>query len=207
MTIISSNMLSARLPGTANTDDLSLAINRATGFVNTWAIHYDPFDDFQASPEAILAPAEIGSVCLEIAEAEYYLEIGQVERDGNDSFTWHDFKELKKDELKSIEIAPTWETETISLNSDNVMGLGSRTTTGGMWPRVIPYTAQVISGSTVWARNDDWTIRRGGAYDDEWPDRWYLDANRGSSVTGTIRYMRTYRNDQRDYMMYMGNHG
>lgn len=207
MTIVSINMLSNRLPGVAASSDLTLAVNRASGFVNTWAIRYDPFDDYQESPEDILAPAEIGGICLEVAESEYYLEIGQVERDGNDSFTWSDFKDLKKEELKTINIEPTWETQTISLNSDNVMVIGSRSTTGGMWPRIIPGTAQVIDGSNVWARMDDWIIRKGGCYDDEWPDAWYLDVNRGSSVAGTLRYMRSYRNDTRDYMKYMSNYG
>ena len=207
MTIVSIDMLSNRLPGVEASSDLTLAVNRASGFTNTWAIHYDPFDDYQESPEEILAPAEIGSICLEVAEAEYYLEIGQVERDGNDSFTWSDFKDIKKEELKTINVEPTWETQTISLNSDNVMVIGSRSTTGGMWPRIIPGTAQVIDGSNVWARMDDWVIRKGGYYDDEWPDAWYLDVNRGSSVSGTLKYMRTYRNDTRDYMKYMSNYG
>ena len=214
MTIISTNMLADRIPGSPASTDLTLAVNRANGFVNTWAKNYDPFDDYQESPEAILAPAEIGSICLEVAEAEYYLEIGEVQRDGNDSFTWHDFKELKKEQLKEINIEPTWETQTISLNSDYVMVIGSRSTTGGMWPRVIPHTAQVISASgdasVQWIQPDDWHIVLGGdnisrISSSQFPDAWYFVANRGSSVEGTLRYMRTYRNDAKDYMRYDRN--
>ena len=214
MTIISTSMLSNRLPGVAAGSDLTSAVNRASAFVNTWAQDYDPFDDFQESPEVILAPAEIGSVCLEVAEAEYYIEIGQVQRDGNDDFTWHDFKALKKEELKEINIEPTWETQAISLNSDYVMLIGSRTTSGGMWPRIIPFTAQVISASgdsaVQWVQPDDWQVILGGenitrVNSSQFPDAWYLVVNRGSAVEGTLRYMRTYRNDTIDFMRYGRN--
>ncbi len=210
MTIISSSMLSARLPGTANGTYLSLAVTRASGFVNTWATKYDPFDDFQESPEAILAPAEIGEICLEIAEQMYFTQIGQTTRDGLEEFSIEDFMLRKREELKEIRIEPTWETQTISLNSDNVMVIGSRSTTGGMWPRVIPFTAQVISASgdssVQWIQPEDWEILQGGngetsgSGSNQFPDAWYLVVDTGSSVEGTLRYQRTYRNDMFDYL-------
>ncbi len=211
MTIVSISMLSDRLPGTAASADLTLAVNRATSFVNTWAKDYDPFDDYQESPESILAPPEIGDICLSAAEAFYYKEIGQRSRDGNETGYWQQYlygdSEMMglRQQLMEITIEPTWETQTISLNSNNAMIIGSRTTTGGMWTRVIPFTAQVISGgSSVWVCPDDWSIRKGGNYTDEYPDAWYLDANTGSSVEGSLRYRRTYRNDAMDYARYRG---
>jgi hypothetical protein len=202
MTIISTAMLDSRLPGTANSTSLTNAVNRASGFVNTWAVKYDPFDDFQESPEAILAPPEIGEICLQCGEAFYFLDIGQTRRDGNDELYWDEFLERKRTELMSISVSPTWETQTISLNSDKAMVIGSRTVTGGMWPRAIPFNAQVISGSSnTWINFDDFTVNQGGFHDNEYPDAWYFYAET-SSVEGTLRYMRTYRNDHMDYLSY-----
>ena len=197
-------MLSARLPGVSSGASLTYAVNSATAFVNTWTSRkYDPWDDFQESPEVILAPAEIGEICLQVAEAYYFIDIGQTTRDGNEDLYWDDFLERKKEELKEIGVSPTWETQTISLDSNDCMLIGSRSATGGMWPRVIPFTAQVISATTnIWIQPDDYTIRMGGDYTDEYPDAWYLDVNTGSSVEGTLRYMRTYRKDTIDYMRY-----
>lgn len=206
MAIISISMLSNRLPGSPSGSDLTLAVNRASSFVNTWAQRYDPFDDYQESPESILAPAEIGELCLSAAEAFYYKQIGQRNRNGDEVQKWHDYlygdNGLKK-QLQTIKIEPEWKTQAISLTSDNVMVIGSRTVTGGMWPRVIPFTAQVISATTnVWVYPDDWYIRKGGLYDDEYRDAWYLDCDNGSQVEGTLRYMRTYRSDGLDYARY-----
>jgi len=207
MAIISTTMLSDRIPGTADATALSNAVSKATAFVNTYASkHYDPFDDYLDSPETILAPDEIGEICLQVAEAYYYLNIGQTSRDGNDRAVWKEILDGYRAELKEIHVAPTWETQAISLNSNNCMIIGSRTLTGGMWPRVIPQTAQVISNtSSVWLYPDDWFIRKGGMYDDEYYDAWYFDVNRGSSVAGTLRYMRTYRCDGYDYLKYSTN--
>jgi len=206
MAIVSVSMLSARLPGSPSGTDLTLAVNRASSFVNTWANRYDPFDDYQESPESILAPAEIGELCLISAEAFYYKQIGQRSRNGEEAQRWHEFlygKDGIKKQLVDIRIEPEWKTQTISLTSDKTMVIGSRTTTGGMWPRVIPFTAQVISATNnVWIYPDDWYIRQGGLYDDEYCDAWYFDCDSGSSVEGTLRYMRTYRNDNIDYARY-----
>jgi hypothetical protein len=212
MTIISTSMLSARLPGTATSTHLTDAVNRASAFVNTWAINYDPFDDYQESPEAILAPQDIGEICLEVGVAMYYKARGQITHDGLIDETIDGQLLRKRTELKEIQIEPTWSTQTISLNSDNVMVIGSRTTTGGMWPRIIPFTAQVISANgdatTQWVQPDDWEIVRGGdnkfnnSGSSQFPDAWYFVVDSGSSVEGTLRYMRTWRNDTRDYMRY-----
>ncbi len=212
MSIISTSMLSARLPGTPDSSYLQLSVNRATSFVNTWATKYDPFDNYQESPEEILAPDEIGEICLLAAEAFYYKQIGQRSRNVDEVQYWNavlyggEGITSLKTQLGDIEIEPTWETQTISLNSNHVMVIGSRTTTGGMWPRIIPFTAQAISGgSNTWTQPEDWYIRTGGNYNDEYWDAWYFDVTSGSSVEGTLRYMRTYRNDGIDYARYRSN--
>jgi len=206
MTIISTTMLTSGLPSDAATDttQISDAVLEATAFVNTWSSKkYDPFDDYQESPELILAPREIGRICLQVAKAYYYMGVGEIYRDGNENASWELILETYRSQLISIDIQPTWETQAISLNTDNSMVIGSRVTTGGMWPRVIPQTAQVISGAgNTWLYPDDWTITKGGDYDDEYLDAWYLRADTGSTVEGTLRYMRTYRNDGRDYARY-----
>ena len=188
---------------------MTYAVNRATSFVNTWAKDYLPFDDYQESPETILAPPEIGEFCLKAGEAFYYLETGQRNRDGNEDVGWNNFlygndeTEGLKDRLKTIRIEPTWERQTISLDSNNVMLLGTRNSTTGAFERVIPYKANITGTSTALQRNDEFIIRRGGDYDDEYHDAWYLDVDSNASVTnGTIHYLRTYRKDAKDYAEY-----
>lgn len=203
--IISTTMLTNELPSDATDTNnvITNAVSMASSFVNTWAKNYDPFDDYQVSPEIALAPDIIVRICIEVAKAYYYMGIGQIYRDGNENTAWNDQISNYREQLLNIIIEPTWETQTISLNTYNTMIIGSRTITGGMWPRVIPHNAQVIgSGSNVWTYPDDWYIRKGGVYDNEYLDAWYLDCTNGSSVEGTLRYMRTYRNDYRDYARY-----
>lgn len=197
-------MLTNRLPSDASdaNSDISNAIVRATSFVDTWAYKYDPFDDYQASPEVILAPAVIGEIALEVAEAYYFMGVAQRQRDGDTLKYYDSILIVKRDELRNANITPVWIEQTVALDSNDCMIIGDRTVTGGMWPRVIPFTAQIINGSTVYVMPDDFTIRKGGANDNEYPDAWYLDTTESSSVAGTLRYMRTYRNDSHDYMRY-----
>jgi hypothetical protein len=213
-------MLNDRLPGTAVSSDLTLAVNRATSFVNTWAKDYLPFDDYQISPEAILAPAEVGDICLSAAEAYYFLEIGQRNRDGTERTFWNEFlygtktKGSKssaddvpglKSQLMEIRIEPEWQSQTISLNSDNVMLIGTRNSTTGAFEKIVPYLANITGTATDLQRNDEFVIRKGGFYDDEFYQAWYLDVDSGNSVTGgTLHYLRTYRKDAKDYADYKG---
>lgn len=211
MSIVSISMLDARLPGNADSSDATSAVNRASSFVNTWAKDYLPFDDYQVSPETILSPAEIGEICLKASEAFYFLEIGQRNRDGNEDTGWYNFLygndevEGLRQRLEKIRIEPTWESQTISLDSNNAMQLGSRNSTTGTFEKVIPYQANISGTSSALQRCDDFFIRKGGVYNDEYNDAWYLDVNRGVTTTnGTVHYLRTYRKDAKDYADYKG---
>lgn len=203
MSIVSINMLSARIPGSPSGADLLKAVNRATGFVNTWtSMNYDPWQDFQASPELTLAPVEIAEECLEIAETMYYIEIGEIQRDGEGRNLHQEFLKDKRESLQTINVMPTWESQTISLDSNNRMVIGTRDSVTGVWPRVIPFNAEVVSSSSsTWIRGEDWYIRRGGVNQNEFGNAWYFDAQ-SSSVAGTLHYLRTYRKDTKDYMNY-----
>lgn len=202
-TIISTAWLLRELPPGANDDDdeITDAVFQATDFVNTWANKYDPFDEYDTSPDAPRAPHVIVRATLEVAKAIYFLRIGQIFRDGQEQTSWQDVLAYYQDYLMKVQVSPEWKTQAVSLDSNNAMVIGSLTT-GHMYPRVIPQTAQVISGSSnTWLQPDDFTIAKGGRYDDDDPQAWYLYAD-SSSVEGTLRYMRTYRNDFLDYGKY-----
>ncbi|HUX59530.1 MAG TPA: hypothetical protein VMV77_21330 [Bacteroidales bacterium] len=203
MSIVSINMLSDRIPGTSDGTDLLNAVNRATSFVNTWTSKvYDPWEDFQASPELLLAPQVIGEICIEVAEAMYYMLIGQIQRDGEGNDLWRQLLDDKKEELQNIDVNPEWKSQAISLDSNKRMVVGTRNTVTGVYPRVIPFNANVISGAgNNWNRGTDYYVRQGGINRDENSDAWYFDAQ-SSSLEGTLNYLRTYRKDTKDYMTY-----
>jgi hypothetical protein len=202
--IIHTSHLLDELPTDASDTDnrVTDAVNRATGFVNTWTSkRYYPWDDYQTSPLVTRAPYEIVHACIEVGKAFYYMRIGQIFRDHGENVAWQAVLDYYKDYLGSIEVQPTWEEQSISLNSNNAMVIGDRNA-GGAWPQVIPQTAQVISdASNVWLQPDDWYIRKGGEYTDEHYDAWYFYAE-SSSTEGTLRYQRTYRKDGMDYARY-----
>lgn len=202
-TIISVARLLRELPPGASNDNNQVtdAVDQATDFCNTWAIKYDPWDEYDTSPDTPRAPNSIVRICLEVGKAYYHMAIGEIWRNREEQTTWEQVLAFYETRLKTIKVAPTWEEQTISLGSDNAMVIGSRTNTGGMWPRVIPQTAQVISGTTVYLQPDDWHISKGGEFDNEYRDAWYLYAE-SSSLSGTLRYMRTYRSDGYDYATY-----
>jgi len=208
MSIISVRLLDSELPSDANDNngDETYAVAQASAFVNTWATHYDPFDDYTTeadSPytEVFNAPSIIVRECLEIAKAMYYMRVGQIYMDGEEKRLWADFLSSKEKSLMRIQIEPEWKSQPILLNSCNSMVIGSRSSLG-TWPRVIPQTAQVVSASNnTWIPPNDWYIRMGGSYSGEYPDAWYFYAS-SSKVEGTLRYMRTFRNDGYDYARY-----
>ena len=205
MTIISTTHLERELPvGFSNENGaLDDAVAQATAFVNTWAKRYYPFDDYQESPLAILAPQDIGRECIEIAKAHYFLRVAQVNRNGDEIAFWYDILEQKRDLLKNITVEPTWESQTISLDSNNAMVIGARNTVTGAYHEVIPFRANVISAAgNRWTSTRDWEITLGGRFDDDEPDAWYFYANQ-DGVEGTLHYLRTYRNDSADNRRYM----
>ncbi len=210
MTIISIAMLQDELPTDASdsNNEITYAVNRGNSFVNTYAEAYEPFDDFTESPEEVQAPPQIGRICLDASKAFYYLGIGEVSRDGNEVSFWNAVLYGEngngglKQQLKDIKIEPTWQTQNIRLDSNDAMVIGSRQSSSGRFPKVIPYLANVNQGSGVYNINDDFVIRRGGNYDDEWRDAWYLEVQRGDITGGTLQYLRSYRIDSFDYAKY-----
>jgi hypothetical protein len=205
MTIISTVHLERELPpGFTNENDaLGDAVAEASAFVNTYARNYDPFDDFSASPLEILAPREVGRICIEVAKNFYFLRIGESSRNGEEIAFREAMLDKKITQLQKLNIEPTWESQAISLDSNNAMVIGSRNTTTGRYPRVLVTTLNnvVSAAGNVWTWSEDWEISKGGRFDDEEPSAWYFYANQ-DGVEGTLHYLRTYRNDTFDYMKY-----
>lgn len=209
MSIISVTQLDNELPADASnaSGEMTDAVSQATGFINTWtSMHYDPFDDYYIDPtspsvEIAPAPAIVQRMCLEVAKAFYFMSVGERYRDGLEKTSWAEYLDGIKTDLKMLSVAPEWKTQTISLDTSNAMVIGSRSALG-FWPRVIPQTAQVVSATTnIWIPPDDWFIGQGAGLADEYPGAWYFYGG-SSSVEGTLRYMRTYRNDAIDYGRY-----
>lgn len=202
-TIISHNMLIRRLSSDVSNANREITDARfdSTGFVNTWAQHYDPFDEYQASPEITQAPRSIVFITYRVAEAMYHTNAGVINRDGNEQTYWEDVLEKYKKQLMEIQIEPVWVEQTVALDGNNAMAIGDLNG-GGYYPRVLPVRATVTSAaSNTWLCPDDWCIKKGGQYTDEDPGQWYL-YSQTSSLEGTLRYMRTYRNDGLDYGRY-----
>ncbi len=201
MSIISTAYLQAELP-TVDFDSTAAAsaVVRASGFCNTWTSkHYYAWDDYQASPDLPLAPPEIVQICLELAKCYYYLTTNEENADGDKVERCYSIIEVQKQELLNIDIAPTLESLTISLSSENTQVIGSQNTTSGTFPQVLKSSSIISDSSNVWNYGDDYTMRKGGANTDEYYNAYYLEAN-SSSVEGTLKYWRTYRNDGIDYM-------
>lgn len=202
-TIISEAMLTRRLPSDAYNggNEIVDAVRASTALVNSICKRYDPFDEFTASPEATAAPWEIVEATYRIAEAMYYLNVGTRHRNGEEITYWNSVIEAQRTMLSTLQIEPVWVEQAIVLDSNNAMGIGDRNA-GGFWPRVIPQTAQVISdASGTWIYGVHYSVGTGGNFPDEYPDRWYLYSET-SSLEGTLRYMRTFRNDAMDYAKY-----
>jgi hypothetical protein len=205
MSIIPVSMLENFLPADAenNNTELSNAVNSASGHVNSWTSNkYDTWDNYNETNGKPRAPFNIVDYTLKIAKVIFQQNTNSVSRGGDD-----DPDELLKtyeDALKIIQVPPSFIDQTISLDSNGSQIIGSRTTTTGKWTRVVPADSHITSGgSSVYVYNDDFWINKGGDYDNEYTDAWYLRTNTGSSVEGTLSYRRTYRNDMHDYLTYM----
>jgi len=201
MSIISTDYLQSEMFTSGfDTAAASKAVARATNFINTWTSkHYYPWEDYQASPDLPLAPSEIVQICVELSKAYYFLYTNESNADGNRNEEMYGIIEFQKNELLSINVAPEIKRLSITLSSNRTQIIGSQNTTTGRFPQVIPFNANVISDSgNVWTYGEDYYIRRGGAYDDEYRDAWYLDSDK-SDLEGTLCYLRTYRNDGQDY--------
>jgi len=206
MPIIPESLLENELYDSAeNTNNyLTTAVNRATGFVNTWTSNkYDPWDNYDTSNNTVRAPSEIVSYTINIAKLEFGRINGVVSRDEDGNDLYEESIKNYQDELSTINVTPLFQTQTVSLDANGCMVIGSRTTTSGIWTRVLPKNAHIESaGSSVYVVVDDFWITKGGDYDNEYPDAWYLRTTTGSNVEGTLSYMRTFRKDMRDYLTY-----
>lgn len=204
MSIIPVAMLENELPAGAGNSNaqMSRAVSAASGFVNSWTSkHYDTWDNYDTSNDVPRAPDDIVDYTLAIAKIKHEMIVNNVSRDGDDDP--NTLLEDYKTELEKIAIPPSFETQTISLDSNSSQIIGSRTTTTGQWTRVIPAGSFITSdGSSVYTYHKDFWIKTGGEYDNEYREAWYLRTNTGSSVEGTLSYRRTYRNDMQDYLTY-----
>lgn len=209
MSIISVSYFKKELP--EDTDNLNKlvtkAVSRASSFVNTWTSnrHY-PFADYDSTTGEPTAPGDIVGYCIEVAKAYYYASIGQVSRNGEERRYWLDNLKIVREELQTIKISPEWYTKLISLDSNNIMSLGGTSVNHGVF-QVVPCNAEIIDGASNWERNNDWKIVQGAylspMFDADYiSDAWYLYSLYGSSLDGTVHYMRTYRKDGGDYAQY-----
>ncbi len=204
MSIIPVSLLESELPDSAenNNNELTKAVNRATSFVNTWTSKkYDPWDNFTTN-DVTVAPDAIVEIAVEVAKMFYQKTAGVVWRDGEDNDLYADAKENFKTELMDIIVPPEFQTLTISLDPNDSMVIGSRTTTTGIWTRVLPAFSHITSASVnIYVYGEDFAISKGGYNEDEYPDAWYLRAE-DSNVEGVLSYQRTYRKDMHDYLVY-----
>lgn len=204
MSIIPVSLLESELPDSAenNNNELTKAVNRATSFVNTWTSKkYDPWDNFTTN-DVTLAPDVIVEIAVGVAVLFYRKTSGDVSRDGEDNDLYIESKEDFKTELMDIIVPPKFQTLTIDLDSNDSMVIGSRTTTTGIWTRVLPANSHITSATTnIYVYGEDFTISKGGYNEDEYPEAWYLRAE-DSNVEGTLNYMRTFRKDMHDYLVY-----
>jgi len=201
MSIISTDYLQSEMFTSGfDTSAASKAVVRASNYINTWTSkHYYPWEDYQASPDVPLAPAEIVQICVELSKVYYFLYTNESAADGNRNNEMYAIETIQKEKLLSIDVAPEIKSLTISLDNNKSQVIGTQNSSSGRFPQVIPYNASIISGAgNVWAYNEDFYIRRGGCYNNEHYDAWYLESDT-SSLEGTLKYLRTYRNDGKDY--------
>lgn len=181
------------------------AVIRATVFVNTYAVNYLEFDAYTVDEGSgdnddtytINAPHEIEFICLDVAKTMYYMSIDHVNRDGTEWQRYKDELDYYKDMLKNINIEPKQYSVAISLNTDNAQLIARN-------QNIIPFSSYITSDTTnIYTNGEDFFIRKGGVYDDEYWDGWYLDANNDPDIEGTLYYYRSWRKDGKDYIHYM----
>ena len=205
MSIIPVSLLESELPNDAenNNQELNKSVVRASNFVNSWTSKkYDPWDNYNSGDDTTRAPDEIVEITVAVAKLYYQKIAGDIWRNGEDDESFTDAKVFYRNELEAISITPVFLTQTIVLDDNDSMVIGSRTTTAGIWTRVLPANAFVTSaGIVIYTYGDEFCITKGGTNEDEYSDAWYLRAST-SSVEGVLSYMRTFRKDMADYLIY-----
>jgi hypothetical protein len=189
---------------------LTKSVNRATSFVHTYtAMHHMPFDDFNATTGFPRAPDDIVNYCTQVATAMFYMSIGESSRDGKERTFWKDILIELSNELKKLRISSKWITETISVDSNDIMLLGADINNHQTY-KVIPFNANITGGASTWVNGTDFVIVTGeflnGLTNVEYlRDVWYLYGLENTTVDGTLHYMRSFRNDNSDYALYSRN--
>lgn len=208
MTIINAAMINQELPDGSSVSQG--VIDEADSFVkNATSRVYDTWDDYLESTKATTAPGEIVRLTKEITKAMYFLSKGQTNRSGTEHEYWSNFLKEKKLELSTVQIQPTWYTQTVALNSNYCMLIGKDvhdTGFSGTFYRIIPASALLIltnQASTDLINGYDFQIRKGLYQNSEFTEGWYFELLKTSATTtGSLKVLRTYRNDGVDYQKY-----
>jgi hypothetical protein len=201
-TIISVTHLKNILPSDAadTNNDLTNAVSEASSLVNSWASHYMPFAEVDVNGYA-QAPGIVVYYCRQIAKCLYYMGIGQIYRDGAEKKSWQEDLEYYKKLLNELEIEPTVHTVVLTLDSNYRMLIARN-------QNILPQHTQCKllsneSPQNSWNFGEHWTISKGRMYDGEYEDGWYFTAiDDETTIEGTLYYVKSYRNDTRDYMRY-----
>lgn len=205
MTIISTAMLQKILPSDATdtNSEITNAVTMSNAIVNTeTSDRYESWEDY--SDTSIVAPADIGFYCLQIAKHIYYQNIGSVVRDGAEEIDHEERIDYYRNLLKKIKIPPKLCTLTISLDSDGYQLIARN-------QNILTYKGYIISsdssssdsGATRWNIGTHFWILKGSQIDTDsyWTDGWYLDgSSHKDDLEGTLYYYRSYRIDGKDYM-------
>jgi hypothetical protein len=197
MSIINVEYLRKELNDDATNDNnlLEKAVKRGSNFVNSYtAKKYYPFDNYDVVNDEVKAPDLIISICVEVAKVYYNLSLSMTNREGEEIVFWQSMLKNLQKQLTDINISPDWIIETISLDTENRMILGSSLMTNNNF-QVVPYHASIINGTENFILNDDFSIINIG-------NLWYLQSLNNSSLNGNIHYMRTYKNTGEDYALY-----
>jgi hypothetical protein len=211
MSIISPTMLLTELPtgASAYTSEVLSACVQASSFVSSYTSKkYELWDDYLVSPETVLVPDIIYRLTIEAGKIFYLLNVNTKQRIKEEKTLLLEQLSTLQTQLENLNLAPTWESQSISLTSDKVMQIYNTKSinifsNNHTFIKVIPNTAIINSAtSNVWVNSDHFIIRLGLITNDEYPQAWYLDSALGYTVEGTLRYMRTYRIDGYDYMKY-----
>jgi hypothetical protein len=207
--IIPTTHLEKRLPADAS-DKLGAitdAVTMASALVNTFTSRrYETWDEYtEASDDeyTLNAPQEIVHITTQVATHLYWLNVGEVVREGEgvDREARIDYYKKMLEDPK-FAIKPTKHTQTVSLDTNGYQLIGSRN------QNILTHKAYVVSldsdGDYQWNLGEHFLIIKGGLIDiDEyWNDGWYIDAaTHKDTLEGTLHYWRSYRNDGGDYAM------
>ena len=203
-TIISVTHLKNILPAdAADTNSvLTNATVEATSLVNSWASRYLPFPEVDVYGYA-QAPGIVIYYCRQVAKCLYYMGIGQIYRDGAEKKSWQDDLQYYKKLLNELDIEPTVHTVTLDVDANGRMLIARNQNILPQHPQCCLVSS--LSPQEEYNYGEHWNISRGKLYEGEHDDGWYFTAlDDKATIEGTLYYVRSYRNDTRDYMKYKG---